>query len=245
MSTTTPIKVRLRTYTPNPEKVCAAAAKLCYSEGFPKDSDLTPSKALPLLNKVISSGHHSILEHVSFTFDIEGISRACSHQLVRHRTGVSYSQQSQRYVALRGDPNQFNYLIPDSVASAQDCNQAHMRALHEDYCRHMKASAELYQRLMDAGIPAEDARFVLPNAAETKLVMTMNGRELLHFFSLRCCERAQWEIRALANEMLRLVRRAAPVLFSAAGPGCLHGSCPEGAMSCGRAAHVGQVYGTG
>lgn len=213
------LKVELLAHTPLPEKLCAYAAKLCYSAGMPKKKDITQDKAKPLLDKILGSGHLSVLEHVSFTFGIEGISRACSHQLVRHRVGASYSQQSQRYVKA----DKPDYLVPQSVIEAGQ---------QQRYLEAMENAWAYYRALLNAGVPAEDARFVLPNAAETKLVLTMNARELLHFFSLRCCNRAQWEIRALANEMLQLSKAAAPVLFAQGGAACAYGPCPEGAMSC-------------
>lgn len=213
------MKVELLSHTPQPEKLCAMAAKLCYSAGMPRKKDLTPDKAGPFLERIMESGHLSVLEHACFTFGIEGISRACSHQLVRHRL-ASFSQQSQRYV----EESTPNYIVPGSVVEAGDAINL--------YNRHMEQSWVVYKALLAEGIPAEDARFVLPNAAETKLVMTMNARELLHFFSLRCCNRAQWEIRLLANDMLQLVKLAAPVLFAQAGAPCGYGPCPEGAMSC-------------
>jgi thymidylate synthase (FAD) len=223
--------VQLLTSTPNPEQVVAAAARLCYSDAsierlFIQDSDRTAG----LLQKILELGHLSVLEHASFTFGAEGISRACSHQLVRHRL-ASFSQQSQRYVA---NDQPFTGLTPDSVKEHPE--------LHERYQQHLQKTHELYRVLVDAGVPAEDARFVLPNAASTKLVMTMNARELRHFFVLRCCNRAQWEIRALAKEMLRLARRVAPLLFADAGPGCLHGPCPEGAMTCGEIKAAREEY---
>jgi len=214
------MQVKLLTHTPHPEKVCATAAKLCYSAGMPAMEDITPDKARPFLEKILALGHLSVLEHASFTFSVEGISRACSHQLVRHRL-ASFSQQSQRYVQAHGE---FEQIIPPSIKN-------NPQALHEFHCA-MSECGNAYGNLITLGIPAEDARFVLPNAAETKLIETMNARELLHFFKLRTCSRAQWEIRALANEMLRLVKLAAPALFSTAGPGCVTGTCPEGAMSC-------------
>ncbi|ABA89929.1 thymidylate synthase, FAD-dependent [Syntrophotalea carbinolica DSM 2380] len=214
--------VQLLTHTPEPERLVAAAARLCYSassveELLQQDS----ARREALLAKILSVGHLSTLEHVSFTFGIEGVSRACSHQLVRHRL-ASYSQQSQRYVSHK---QRFTAVTPPSIADRPELLATFEAALEEMH--------RVYAELMEAGIPAEDARFVLPNAAETKLVMTMNARELLHFFALRCCRRAQWEIRALAVEMLRQVRGVAPGLFAAGGPGCLVGACPEGAMTCG------------
>jgi thymidylate synthase (FAD) len=227
------MNVTLLQYTPDPEKTVALAARLCYSAASIGDLQerLSASDIAVFLEKIMSLGHQSVLEHVSFTFGIEGISRACSHQLVRHRL-ASYSQQSQRYVTFKGE--NFPLVVPDSIAESVQ--------LQEVFDRAMRACAEAYRELVDGGVPAEDARFVLPNAAETKIIVTMNGRELLHFFALRCCERAQWEIRAMAIEMLRLVKPLAPVIFAAAGPGCVGDGCPEGTMTCGRAKEVRQAF---
>jgi thymidylate synthase (FAD) len=225
------MRVQLLTHTPDPEQVVAAAARLCYSEAsIGQLLERAPEQAPRLLRKILDLGHLSVLEHANFTFGIEGISRACSHQLVRHRI-ASYSQQSQRYVSHAAP---IEAVVPVSIAAQP--------ALASRFAAHLAATHELYRELLEAGIPAEDARFVLPNAAATKLVMTMNARELHHFFTLRCCRRAQWEIRAMAREMLRLARHAAPLLFADAGPGCLRGACPEGAMSCGEAAAVRNEY---
>ena len=169
-------------------------------------------------------GHASVLEHVTLTYGVEGISRAASHQLVRHRI-ASYSQQSQRYVA-----SKFGYVTPPTVAASP--------GLLVEYERHMAACSRLYAKLMKAGVPPEDARFALPNATETKILITMNARELHHFFSLRTCRRAQWEIREMAKRMLSAARERAPLLFETAGPGCVRGRCPEGKMSCGKPAEV-------
>ncbi len=223
--------VQLLTYTPNPEQVVAAAARLCYVDASIEHLlGQSPEQAAKLLQKILDLGHFSVLEHAAFSFGIEGISRACSHQLVRHRI-ASFSQQSQRYVS---HEQPLASVVPGSIAAQP--------ALQESFEQHMQASHELYLELMAAGVPAEDARFVLPNAAATKLVMTMNARELHHFFVLRCCRRAQWEIRAMAREMLRLARQAAPLLFAGAGPGCLNGPCPEGSMTCGAIKDVRAEY---
>ena len=223
--------VQLLTHTPDPEQVAAAAARLCYSDAsISQLLERAPEQAPKLLRKILDLGHLSVLEHASFTFGIEGISRACSHQLVRHRI-ASFSQQSQRYVS---HDTPFEAVIPESLAGRPE--------LQAKFTEHLAATHALYRELLDAGVPAEDARFVLPNAAATKLVLTMNARELHHFFALRCCRRAQWEIRAMAKEMLRLARQAAPLLFADAGPGCLRGACPEGAMTCGEAAAVRKEY---
>lgn len=221
--------VQLLSHTEEPQQVVTAAARLCYSaSGI---DDLLAKSRLDhegLLNKVLALGHLSVLEHASFTFGIEGISRACSHQLVRHRL-ASYSQQSQRYVAHR---ERFAAVTPPSIAARPELAARFEGLLAEIH--------QAYSAFLDAGVPAEDARFILPNAAETKIIVTMNARELRHFFALRCCRRAQWEIRRMAVEMLRLARRTAPLLFAGAGPGCLAGSCPEGRMSCGEMVDVRQ-----
>lgn len=215
--------VELLNYTPRPEVQVARAARLCY---YGSDIDqlketMTPVKSAELVRKLVKMGHLSTVEHVTFTFGIEGVSRALSHQLVRHRI-ASYSQQSQRYV----DGRKFSYVIPPSIEK-----DLHLKYRYE---RFMDECQELYEVLADNGIPKEDARFVLPNATDTKIICTFNVRSLYNFFEHRCCNRAQWEIRALAWEMLRLCREVAPVLFENAGPGCLRGACPEGAMSCGK-----------
>jgi thymidylate synthase (FAD) len=225
--------VSLLQHTPDPEQTVALAARLCYS---PATIDtlrerLATADMSSFLEKIMSLGHHSVLEHVTFTFGVDGISRACSHQLVRHRL-ASYSQQSQRYVTFAGDD--FPHVVPDSIAT-HDERQA-------IFARAMQACADAYRALVADGVPAEDARFVLPNAAETKIIVTMNARELRHFFALRCCERAQWEIRALAIEMLKLAKPLAPILFCDAGPGCVAGPCPEGKMTCGKPAEMRKLF---
>jgi thymidylate synthase (FAD) len=227
------MKVTLLQHTPDPELTVALAARLCYSSASISDlhEKLSQGDVTEFLEKIMSLGHQSVLEHVSFTFGIDGISRACSHQLVRHRI-ASYSQQSQRYVIFREDD--FPRVIPDSIF----CSERRM----ELFDRAMKATAEVYRELVYDGVPPEDARFVLPNAVETKIIVTMNARELRHFFSLRCCERAQWEIREMATEVLKIVKPLAPIIFRGAGPGCVAGVCPEGAMSCGSAGEVRERF---
>lgn len=223
--------VQLLTHTPEPERVVAAAARLCYSASTIEElMGRDKAEQDKLLRKILDLGHFSVLEHVNFSFGVEGISRACSHQLVRHRL-ASYSQQSQRYVS---HTEQFETVMPPSIAAKPD--------LAEKYEVLMSELHQQYRDFMAAGIPAEDARFVLPNAAATKIVITMNARELRHFFLLRCCRRAQWEIQIMAREMLKLVRSAAPLLFASAGPGCLEGPCPEGAMTCGAIKEVRQEF---
>lgn len=240
------IKVTLLAHTPDIEKTVAKAAKLCYSPvGIDEISeDLTDENVDKFLNTLMDLGHESPIEHVSFTFGIEGISRTCSHQIVRHRI-ASYSQQSQRYVKLE----QFEYIIPPQI-------EANPRA-KEIFIKHMKDSQKAYdeinkaiydknlQDMIDGGMnekkakssaekkSIEDARYVFPNACETKMVITMNARTLMNFFKLRTCERAQWEIRQVAYDMLNLVKSISPTLFKNAGPSCISGKCSEGKMTCG------------
>ena len=231
------LQVTLLTHTPEPEKVCALAARTCYSalEMEELQSRVSQKEQGEFLKRVLASGHDSILEHASFTFTVQGVSRALLAQLTRHRI-ASFSVQSQRYVSLAEG---FGYIVPPRIAALGP--QA--RAEFEGQMAQMQAWYAAWQEKLGAGEGAnEDARFVLPNACETHITFTMNARELLHFFSLRCCARAQWEIRALAAQMLRLCKEAAPVIFSSAGPGCLRGACPEGAKSCGQAQAVRAFY---
>jgi thymidylate synthase (FAD) len=223
--------VELLTHTPEPEQVVAAAARLCYSDASISElMEKSRTDRQVFLEKITSLGHLSVLEHVSFSFGVEGISRACSHQLVRHRL-ASYSQQSQRYVSHQ---QRFSAVTPGTIAEQPELQERYQSLLDQIH--------EFYGELLEAGIPAEDARFVLPNAATTKIVITMNGRELLHFFALRCCRRAQWEIQEMAKKMLTLIKPLAPILFATAGPGCVNGVCPEGKMTCGHAAEVRQEF---
>lgn len=223
------MKVSLLQYTPEPEKLVAAAARLCYSDKSADElmDNFTPEKVAEFVQKLVALGHESPMEHVCFTFAVDGISRACSHQLVRHRIGVSFSQKSQRYVK----ENQFEYVVPPKIARNPE--------LAAKFEQAMETAQAEYAELLAAGVPAEDARFVLPNAAATSLVVTMNVRSLWHFFELRCCNRAQWEIRALANAMLAEVKEVAPLLFANAGATCdSMGVCFEGDMSCGKCKNV-------
>ena len=223
--------VTLISHTPDPEKIIACAAKLCYSpSGIEELMDgLTEEKVESFIQKLTALGHQSPLEHCTFTFGIEGVSRALSHQLVRHRI-ASYSQKSQRYVNEEG----FEYVTPPTISEAAcDC-------VFDDF---MKNAQWTYNFLIRNGVPAEDARFVLPNACETKIIVTMNIRSLLHFFEERCCERAQWEIRAMAKEMLQICKSVAPNLFAKAGPSCVRGKCKEGPMSCGHPVKEGDSNG--
>lgn len=226
------LKVALLQHTPSPERAVASAGRLCYAPVSAAElkSEMAEDDVSRLVRGLVRSGHHSALEHASFTFAVDGISRACSHQLVRHRV-ASYSQQSQRYVRF-GSTGDF--VMPPSIAANPAAAAVFLEA--------MGNARRSYERLVELGQAEgrgnesvfEDARFVLPNAAETKIVVTMNARELRHFFSLRCCRRAQWEINRLAWAMRRQVVTVAPLLFEGTGPGCMTGGCPEGKMSCGR-----------
>ncbi|VVB67217.1 Thymidylate synthase ThyX [Candidatus Norongarragalina meridionalis] len=221
--TETHLSVKLLYNTPNPDSAAAAAARQCYSAKGASElmESLSHDEVAKLVRQVVKSGHHSVLEHASFTFAAEGLSRACTHQLVRHRI-ASFSQQSQRYVKAKD----FDFIMPASIKA---------KGKEREFADFMAASAALYSSLCDSGVDKEDARFVLPNACETKIVITMNGRELLHFFEARTCARAQWEIRSLAEEMMRLSKERAPIMFENAGPSCVSkGVCLEGKMSCGR-----------
>lgn len=219
------IKCKLISHTPEPEKVVSIAAKLCYSKS---DVDslatgvLTGNDTEKFIDKLKGMGHESPLEHVSFTFAIEGVSRTLTHQLVRHRI-ASYSQKSQRYVS----ENNFEYIIPPSIARDSQAK--------EKFENLMCTIRQAYNKLASMDIPKEDARYVLPNATETKIIVTMNARSLFNFFSLRCCTHAQWEIRQLANLMLAEVQKVAPILFKNAGASCKKGYCPEEGRSCGNA----------
>jgi len=236
------LKVKLLRYTPEPEKVIAMAAKLCYSAADIDElaQGIEQKDQANFLQRLMDMGHLSPVEHVSFTFGVEGVSRSLLAQITRHRI-ASFSVKSQRYVGEQSHgEGTFNYIIPPRI-----------KELGDEYVEKFEKQMRQIQIWYDQWIEAlgnqgeksnEDARFVLPNAAETKFVVTMNARELLHFFSLRCCNRAQWEIRNLAIEMLKLVKEVAPNLFKNAGPGCVRGKCPEGKMTCGRAGEVREKF---
>ncbi|MBR1481923.1 MAG: FAD-dependent thymidylate synthase [Ruminococcus sp.] len=260
------VKVTLLNYTPDPERTVAMAAKLCYSPSGIEDirDGLTEEKTASFIEMLSNLGHASPIEHVSFTFGIEGISRACSHQLVRHRI-ASYSQQSQRYV----DGTKFDFVTPPAIAENEKALAAYEKVL--------AMQSEAYREIRDALVAGyireasgldgtdaevteafrtqdkkryaafvkkanEDARFILPNAATTKIVCTFNARSLYNFFAHRCCNRAQWEIREVAEQMLFACLKVAPHLFKNCGPSCLFGPCPEGTMCCGKTKEVREKY---
>lgn len=245
------LKVQLIAWTQNPEQVVAASAKLCYSAAGAMElmEGLDAAKTEKFVEMLGNIGHESPIEHASFSFAVEGISRSLLAQITRHRL-ASFSVQSQRYVKL----SDFTYVTPPEIAADPDALEVFERSV-ENCVQAYKTLSEIlekrhYTEFLSQGLSEkaarskaekkaiEDARFVLPNAAETKMVITMNARELLHFFRLRCCNRAQWEIRALAKEMLRQVYEKAPHIFAKAGPACCFGACPEGKMSCGRSEEV-------
>ena len=247
--------VKLISYTPDPERTVACAAKLCYSSS---DIDtlmdgLTDEKVTSFVDMLSEIGHESPIEHASFTFGIEGVSRSLLAQITRHRI-ASYSVKSQRYVT----EGAFEFVTPPEIAGNEEALKIYqdtMALTQQSYDRlaailKEKHTADFIRAGKDEKTAArlaekkaiEDARFVLPNACETKMVVTMNARSLLNFFRHRCCNRAQWEIRDVAEQMLRLVSAVAPELFKKAGPPCLTGACPEGKMSCGKAAEIRARY---
>lgn len=249
------MEVKLLAYTPQPEKTVACAAKLCYAAA---DIDtvyegLTEEKTASFLEMLGSIGHESPIEHASFTFGIQGVSRSLLAQITRHRI-ASYSVQSQRYVK----ENAFEFVLPPEIEAIPEAKDEFLRAMEEDQKHYENLTALLKEKhkreLLAQGEDEksanrkaekkaiEDARFVLPNACATKMICTMNARSLLNFFTHRCCSRAQWEIRALAVEMLKEVKAVAPHIFEKAGPPCLRGNCPEGKMSCGKMKEVRERF---
>ena len=230
------MKVNLLCHTPDPEKTIAAAARLCYSNSGADElfDGMTDEKASNYVAMLERLGHESPLEHVTFTFTIEGVSRAFLAQITRHRI-ASFSVQSQRYVSYADG---FGYIIPPAIealgedaVAEYEAQMAQMQSWYENWQQRLGAAGEKSN---------EDARFVLPNACETRVLLTMNARELRHFFALRMCTRAQWEIRQMANSMFEQCLEVAPAMFRDAGPGCLRGACPEGAKSCGKAKEIRQ-----
>lgn len=249
------MEVKLLAYTPQPEKTVACAAKLCYAAA---DIDtvyegLTEEKTASFLEMLGSIGHESPIEHASFTFGIQGVSRSLLAQITRHRI-ASYSVQSQRYVK----ENAFEFVLPPEIEAIPEAKEEFLRAMEEDQKHYENLTALLKEKhkreLLAQGEDEksanrkaekkaiEDARFVLPNACATKMICTMNARSLLNFFSHRCCNRAQWEIRELATQMLKEVKAVAPHIFEKAGPPCLRGNCPEGKMSCGKMKEVRERF---
>lgn len=247
--------VILLAHTPNPEHTVAAAAKLCYSSSTItglKES-LTDEKAASFVEMLSEIGHESPIEHVSFTFGIEGVSRALLAQITRHRM-ASFSVKSQRYVR----EGAFEYVTPPEIAENKEAKELYDEIMAEDQKRYDRLTEILKDKHIKTYLAEgkdqktaermaekkaiEDARFVLPNACETQMVLTMNARSLMNFFKVRCCSRAQWEIRDVANQMLALVSKVAPNLFKNAGPACVKGACSEGKMSCGKPKEMREFY---
>lgn len=220
------MKIKILAHTPNPERVIALAGKLCYSSvGIDELNDkISDEQVEKFIKKLSDMGHMSPFEHASFTFAIEGISRNCSHQIVRHRL-ASFSQQSQRYVKMKGE-----YVVPPYIYWHEELLLEFNHALEDAD----KAYNKLVKGLMRYGRTEkeaiEDARYILPSACTTKMEVTMNVRELLHFFKQRCCKRAQWEIREVAKEMLKQCKEVSPILFKNAGAPC--STCTEGELKC-------------
>lgn len=217
------MRVTLLSYTKDAERLCASAAHSCYSEKGASElmEEWDENKNARWLGSPLASGHRSVIEHACYTFSIEGVSRTMTHQLVRHRL-ASFSQQSQRYVSMKNA----EYVVPDSIAHDEEAARRYRELMDRVWSEY---------EFLSQRVPVEDARYVLPNATATNITVTMNARELWHFFELRTCRRAQWEIRAAADEMLRLVQEVSPFIFRNAGPPCIsRGRCPEGKMSCGR-----------
>ncbi len=247
--------VILLAYTPEPERTVAAAAKLCYSSsGINQLNDsLTDEKAASFVEMLSEIGHESPIEHASFTFGIEGVSRSLLAQITRHRM-ASFSVKSQRYVR----EGSFEYVTPPEIAAEPEAKKIYDEIMAEDQERYDRLAVILKEKHIKAFMAEgkdektaarlaekkaiEDARFVLPNACETQMVMTMNARSLMNFFKVRCCRRAQWEIQDVANQMLALVSAVAPNIFKNAGPSCLRGGCSEGKMSCGKPDEVRSFY---
>ncbi len=249
------MNVTLITHTPMPEKVVAAAAKLCYSDSKASElmENMSDEKAQQFVDMLAGLGHESPVEHVTFTFGIDGVSRSFLAQITRHRI-ASFSVQSQRYVK----QNNFEFIIPPAIAADFELAEIYKKSMDDAINTYNILADRLQQKyipmFLEQGLSEkaayskaekmaiEDARYVLPNAGETKMVVTMNVRSLRNFFRLRCCNRAQWEIRAVADEMLTLCCEAAPALFNNAGPSCCAGACTEGKMTCGKSSEVREKY---
>lgn len=249
------LKVKLIQYTRDCERLIASGAKLCYSNADLDSisSNLDDEGVEKFLNMLLSMGHESPIEHTTFTFGVSGVSRSLLAQLTRHRI-ASYTVKSQRYVK----EGQFEYVTPPEIEKDEEAKKIYIETMEMEQKAYNDLTDILFKKHFDEFIKSgkdeksakiaaekkaiEDARYVLPNACATTLIMTFNARSLYNFFNHRCCERAQWEIRELANEMLKLVKEVAPVLFKKCGPRCLTGPCPEGKMSCGKALEKRKEY---
>ena len=219
------LSVELISIPQNVLKVIYTACRTCYSAKLPYENFLNapePEKMLSLIKRVIGSGHYSTVEHIQLTFAVQNVSRACTHQLVRHRH-MSFSQKSQRYVKEKGE---FDYIVPKAIEKNPELNKK-----FEDF---MQKTADLYQEFVESGILAEDARAILPNAAASSMTVSVNLRELIHLANLRLCTRAQYEIRCLVKAMVGEVIKVEPWLSEYLVPKCERlGYCDED-KSCGR-----------
>lgn len=225
------LSVTLLAHTPEPVMKIALGARLCYSDSdIASLAEATKGREDKLVKKLYSLGHLAMFEHASFTFGIEGVSRSLLAQITRHRV-ASFAVQSQRYVKMDGA----DFVVPPAIEALGE------EAINE-YSAQLETMQGFYNHWLNLGIKAEDARFMLPNAAATRMLVTMNARELLHFLSLRCCERAQWEIRRLAWCMLGILLREAEPIFINAGPNCVCEKCSEGSMSCGNSAKMKELH---
>lgn len=241
------MNVQLLTHTPDPEKIVASAAKLCYSSAKVSDimDGLDEEKTEKFLNMLMDLGHESPIEHITFTFGIEGVSRSLLAQFTRHRI-ASYSVKSQRYVSEK----QFSFVTPPEIEKNPEAKKIYLEAMAKDVEDYNRLADILKEQHMAAGMDEkkaekaaqEDARYILPNACETNMIVTMNARSLYNFFHHRCCTRAQWEIRECAYRMYLLVKDIAPTIFKKAGPSCVAGPCPEGKMSCGKMLEMRKKY---
>ena len=247
--------VILLAHTPNPEHTVASAAKLCYSSSTITGlrENLTDEAAASFVEMLSEIGHESPIEHASFTFGIEGVSRSLLAQITRHRM-ASFSVKSQRYVR----EGAFEYITPPEIAENDEAKKIYDELMQYDQESYDRLAAVLKEKHIKTFMAEgkdektatrlaekkaiEDARFVLPNSCSTQMVMTMNARSLHNFFRHRCCNRAQWEIQDIANQMLKLVLEVAPNLFKNAGPPCVSGACPEGKMTCGKVKAVREFY---
>ncbi|MDF2686029.1 MAG: thymidylate synthase [Clostridia bacterium] len=249
------VKVRLLTYSLEPQRIVASAAKLCYSSAdidsiIEKQDDQNSGD---FINMLMEMGHESPIEHAYFTFGIENVSRSLLAQITRHRI-ASFSVQSQRYVREK----QFDFIIPPAIENNPEALEIYLDNMEKSQAAYDKIAEILKEESKNSFIEKgetiqsaekkaekavlEDARFVLPNACATKIIMSMNARSLLNFFSQRCCNRAQWEIRELATQILTICREIAPDIFAKAGPSCLYAPCPEGKYSCGKIIDVREKF---
>lgn len=224
------INVKILQHTPNPENVVANSARLCYSNMGIDElfENYTDEQNETMINNLINMNHESPLEHVTFTFGVEGVSRTLTHQLVRHRI-ASFSQQSQRYVKL----DQFKYVMPPEIDKIPELKRNYIAVMKFNQLFYDYTTNQLMKNGRTEKEAIEDARYIFPNACETKIIFTMNARTLLNFFSLRSCNRAQWEIRELSDLMLIQCKKIVPTLFKRAGAKCMFGKCPEGKLTCG------------